>query len=53
MDNKIFKNGINFECQGSSKCCISRGSIGYVYLSLKDRKRLAKYFDLSLFEVIK
>ena len=33
MRNNIIKNGINFECQGSAKCCVSRGSFGYVYSS--------------------
>ena len=53
MGNNIIKNGINFECQGSAKCCVSRGSFGYVYLSLKDRKRLAKYFGLKILDFIK
>ena len=46
--NMIMKKGTNFECQGSGNCCVSRGSYGYVYLSLLDRKRLAKSFKLSL-----
>ena len=44
----IMKKGTNFECQGSGNCCVSRGSYGYVYLSLLDRQRLAKSFKLSL-----
>jgi Fe-S-cluster containining protein len=51
MDNdkgkSFYKNGIRFECQGSGKCCITRGKYGYVYLSFKDRKRLAAYFGIS------
>ncbi len=51
MDNdkgiRFYKNGIRFECQGSGKCCITRGKYGYVYLSFKDRKRLAAYFGIS------
>ena len=46
--NILIKNGTNFECQGSGNCCVSRGLYGYVYLSLLDRKRLAKFFNLSL-----
>ena len=47
MDKNIYKNGIKFECQGSSKCCVSRGSHGFVYMSNNDLKRLANYFDIS------
>ena len=38
--------GIQFECQGSGKCCVSRGEYGYVYLTLKDRRALAKHFKI-------
>ena len=31
-----YKEGIKFECQSSGNCCVSRGSYGFVYLSLKD-----------------
>ena len=47
MDKEIFEKGINFECQGSSNCCVSRGSYGYVYLSKKDLTRIAKYLNLT------
>ena len=43
-----YKNGIKFECQGSGKCCVSRGTYGFVYLSEKDIKRFSKYFKLSI-----
>jgi len=50
---KILKNNsIKFECQGSGNCCVSRGSYGYVYLSLKDRKKLANFFGLSVKDFI-
>lgn len=42
-----FSEGIKFQCQGSGKCCVSRGEYGYVYLTLEDRKRLAKHLNLS------
>jgi Fe-S-cluster containining protein len=44
--SKLFKDGIRFECQGSGRCCVSRGSYGYVYLSLADRKRMAATLGL-------
>ncbi len=42
-----WKDGIRFECQGSGKCCVSRGEYGYVYLTLKDRQAMAKYFKIE------
>ena len=48
MDKEIFKNGIKFKCQGSSNCCISRGSYGYVYLNKKDLINIAKYINVSI-----
>jgi len=41
------QNGIRFECQGSGKCCMSRGEYGYVYLTLEDRRRMAAHLGLS------
>jgi hypothetical protein len=35
-------DGVRFACQGSGKCCVSRGAYGYVYLTLEDRQRLAR-----------
>ncbi len=43
----FYHEGIRFECQGSGKCCTSRGSYGYVYLTLEDRKRFADFFGMS------
>ena len=48
MDKEFFKKGINFQCQGSSNCCVSRGSYGYVYLSKKDLIKIAKYLNVSI-----
>ncbi|MES2964191.1 MAG: YkgJ family cysteine cluster protein [Bdellovibrionota bacterium] len=39
--------GVRFECQGSGKCCVSRGQYGFVYMNLTDRKRMAKVVGLS------
>lgn len=43
----FWSKGLRFECQGSAKCCLSRGGYGYVYLTLSDRKRFARYFKMS------
>lgn len=47
MAKKWWDKGIRFECQGSGKCCLSHGQYGFVYLTLKDRKRIAKHLGLS------
>lgn len=47
IDQKLIKNGIQFECQGSGKCCTSHGEYGFVFLSIKDIRRFAKFFKLS------
>ena len=39
--------GLKFECQGSGKCCISRGEWGFVYLTIEDRRRLARHLGLA------
>lgn len=41
------KEGLKFECQGSGKCCISRDEWGYVYLTLEDRRRLARHLKIT------
>ena len=42
-----WSDGVRFECQGSGKCCLSRGQYGYVYVTLEDRRRLAGHFGLT------
>ena len=55
MSNKLpfYENGIKFQCQSSGKCCTSHGEFGYVYLTLQDRKRFAKYLKLTTSEFTK
>tara|TARA_B100001964_G_C13921197_1_gene460286 strand:+ start:235 stop:684 length:450 start_codon:yes stop_codon:yes gene_type:complete len=53
MEQKIYENGIKFQCQGSSNCCISRGSYGFVFLSKEDLLKLANFFKVSLFDFVK
>lgn len=47
MSTQWWSKGIKFECQGSGKCCVSRGDYGYVYVTPKDRAALAKLFKIS------
>lgn len=39
--------GVRFECQGTGRCCVSRGAYGYVYVTLEDRRRLARHLGLT------
>jgi uncharacterized protein len=45
---KWYANGVRFECQGSGKCCTSRGQYGFVYLTREDRVRMAESLGLDL-----
>lgn len=47
MPKPFYENGIRFECQGSGRCCLTRGQYGFVYLTLADRRRLARYFGMA------
>jgi Fe-S-cluster containining protein len=42
-----WSEGIRFECQGSGRCCVSRGEFGFVYLTKDDRARMAKVLKLT------
>ena len=42
-----YADGIRFECQGSGKCCLSRGEYGYVYLSREDQLRMSRHLKLT------
>ena len=46
-DPEFYEQGVRFECQGSGKCCTSRGAYGFVYVTASDRKRFAKFFGLT------
>lgn len=45
---KWWSEGIQFECQGSGNCCLSRGEYGYVFLTRDDRVQMAKHLNLAL-----
>ena len=46
MTKPFWKDGVRFECQGTGRCCLSRGAYGYVYLTLADRRALAAHLGL-------
>lgn len=45
--NKWYSEGIQFECQGSGKCCQSRGEYGFVYLTKDDAIAAAKALKMK------
>lgn len=48
MSQKFFEKGLHFKCQGSGKCCVSRGEYGFVYMTKLDQKRMAKALGMGL-----
>lgn len=48
MGRPFYADGLRFECQGTGRCCMSRGEYGYVYLTHEDRRRLAAHLGLSV-----
>lgn len=46
-NKSIYAKGIRFACQGCGDCCRTRGRYGYVYVSLPERRRLARHLRLS------
>lgn len=49
----FLKDGYQFQCQGSGKCCVSHGEFGHVYMSKSDRVRMAKSLNLRLTDFTK
>ena len=47
---KFWEDGIRFECQGTGRCCTSRGENGYVYFTEEDRSRMARVLGMDLRE---
>ncbi|NJM09896.1 MAG: YkgJ family cysteine cluster protein [Bdellovibrionaceae bacterium] len=47
VKKKFWSEGIQFQCQGSGNCCVSRGGYGYVYVTKADRKAMAKQLGIS------
>ncbi len=47
LEPQLWKEKLRFECQGSGKCCTSRGSYGYVYLTIEDRRRMSRVMKMD------
>ena len=48
-----FKDGLQFQCQQSGKCCVSHGEYGFVYLTESDRKNIAKKLGMKTKDFVK
>ena len=42
-----YGDGVQFQCQGSGKCCSSRGEYGFVYLTKDDAKNMASVLKMK------
>lgn len=49
-DQPWWADGLPFHCRQSGRCCHRRGDIGYVYVNLRERRRLAAHLNLPLEE---
>jgi Fe-S-cluster containining protein len=47
LNKKFLAEGIRFQCQGSGKCCTSHGEFGFVFLTLSDRRQMAKLLKMT------
>lgn len=47
-DPKFYANGLRFQCTGCGECCRARhGKPSWVYVTIDERRRLAKHLKLS------
>jgi uncharacterized protein len=47
VSKPFWADGLRFECQGTGRCCTSRGEHGFVYLTREDRRRLAAHLGMT------
>jgi Fe-S-cluster containining protein len=47
IDKSLYASGIRFECTGCGECCRSRHGYGYIYVTLEERRRLAKHLGMK------
>jgi len=47
MKQPWWKDGLQFQCQQSGKCCVSHGEYGFVYLTLEDRQNIARVLKMT------
>ena len=47
VDPEIYRDGIRFECTGCGECCKARHGYGYVYVTLAERRALARHLGLA------
>ena len=47
MSTPFYAAGLRFECTACGECCRTRGSYSYVYVTLPERRRLARHLGLK------
>lgn len=47
IDKNVYASGIRFECTSCGECCKARGGYDYVYVTLVERRRLARHLKLN------
>lgn len=47
INKTLYQDGIRFECTGCGECCRARHGYGYIYVTLAERRRLARHLGLA------
>ena len=47
VDKNFYKDGLRFECTGCGDCCKPRHGYGYIYVTLEERRGLARQLGLT------
>jgi Fe-S-cluster containining protein len=42
----FFKRGIRFKCLGCGACCNNRGDYAFVFVTIDERRRMARYLQM-------
>jgi len=50
INGTAFSDGVRFECTGCGECCRARHGYGYIYVSLAERRRLARELEMTTSE---
>jgi hypothetical protein len=50
---RFYERGIRFKCQGSGRCCLAREDYGYVYVTLEERRAIARLLGISTLKFTK
>lgn len=47
IEKSLYRDGIRFECTGCGECCRARHGYGFIYVTLEERRKLARHLKIS------